>query len=208
MKPKVTFIFLLLGASGCDRSDPEPTPVAPAAAEGESDSRADRGPAPDTPGAASTAPRASTSTPAAEVQGERAVLVGGQPTGYFLAESGALLRRTAQDCPSLIPRSAFECRQPKVGAAASHGACKKDADCTAEKNGHCERPGLSASCACQYGCRRDGECDKGEICVCADPVGYCAPSSCGASGLCDSGMCQAVPRATDVVDYGPFFCVQ
>jgi hypothetical protein len=42
-------------------------------------------------------------------------------------------------------------------------------------------------CSCSYGCTRDSECAKGEICLCGDPVGTCIAASCNA-GTCGAGM--------------------
>jgi hypothetical protein len=75
-------------------------------------------------------------------------------------------RPTTVDCPTERP----------AGSATSGGACAKDADCTAGKNGRCSG-GLTPN-ACTYDeCAVDGDCGTA-VCVCRDAAKVGAPNAC------------------------------
>jgi hypothetical protein len=141
---------------------------------------------------------------------EDALTVAGQITGYsFLKDemmargSRALIRRENKVCPSLVPRAEASC--PTYRRKGS--SCTSDGDCSSKRMGHCYYHGMMSACACQYGCTRDSECAQDQICVCDDPVGYCAASSCGESGICEGEkLCAASDLPTDVARHGPFSC--
>ena len=122
------------------------------------------------------------------------VVVANVDTGYDTCAGGALRRRAIVDCPSLLPRAATSC--PPVGdASSSTGICTTDSDCTEHPNGTCQPGGVlgeplnvNDTCFCTYGCVRDSDCGTNGICVCADPVGYCAASdNCFTGQDCDPG---------------------
>jgi hypothetical protein len=139
------------------------------------------------------------------------LIISGQLTGfYFLKDetlaigSRTLIRREVKDCPSLVPRTNVGCP-----ANRSQGAqCTVDHNCTEQPRGYCFHSGMVATCTCQYGCKMDSECAQNQICVCADPVGYCAASTCGANSICGAKKsCVATALPNDVVHHGPFRCV-
>ncbi len=128
------------------------------------------------------------------------VVVANVDTGYDTCAGGALRRRAIVDCPSLVPRAATSC--PPVGdASSSTGICTKDSDCTERALGACQpghvlgEPGVNDGCYCAYGCVRDSDCGASAVCVCADPVGYCAGSTdCSTGQDCQPGCeCAALP---------------
>jgi hypothetical protein len=113
------------------------------------------------------------------------VVVGGQDTGYDTCDGGAVRRRAIVDCPSLVPRPASA---TTACAQQTANPCVEDSDCTGGPHGECasiEGPG--GYCNCAYGCVRDSDCRAGEICVCGDPVGSCAPASCTSGESCAPG---------------------
>jgi hypothetical protein len=119
------------------------------------------------------------------------VLVGGQDTGYVRC-NGQLQRHAIVDCPNLIAQGT----PPLCGDAA---LCNTYQDCTANPNGYCVyqtfRGIVSQACGCAYGCVRDSDCSVAaagvaggdNICVCADPIGWCSRASCNA-GTCAAGF--------------------
>lgn len=78
------------------------------------------------------------------------------------------------------------------------GACKKDGDCTAGTNGHCNPSGGGVlMCSCFYdACKSDAECTSGGPCACQGspyqnnsngcaPAGNCkVDADCGPKGFC------------------------
>ena len=127
------------------------------------------------------------------------VIVANVDTGYDTCAGGVLRRRAIVDCPSLLPRASTDC-QYTCDAGGIPGACAKDTDCTAHPFGFCRKGGGAgalaegntiicfANCTCSYGgCVRDSDCGNNEICVCADPVGSCMPSSCSSGKDCQPG---------------------
>ena len=132
------------------------------------------------------------------------VTVSGVDTGYDHCEGSFVRRRQVVDCQSLLPRSAA-C----TGADAGTSGCTTDSDCTAQKNGYCSpsQPGGAVGCYCRYGCRTDADCGSGHICVCGDPVGYCAQSSCTSDASC-SGDYQCTSYVTDPGCGGTAFACQ
>jgi hypothetical protein len=133
------------------------------------------------------------------------VVVAGHATGYFTLSDGSLVRRDALGCPNRLPRKLDKCPSHRTGLASG---CASDTDCTAKPNGHCASRGLAVGCGCEYGCNGDADCGLGHICVCADPVGYCAESTCESNGLCTSGECKAPPLGVEQQKAGPFSCVK
>jgi hypothetical protein len=131
------------------------------------------------------------------------VIVANVDTGYDTCADGVLRRRAIVDCPSLLPRAATNCVYD-CDAGSIPGACAKDSDCTEHPFGFCRSSGAMANtanptdpfapiicfstCTCTYGgCVRDSDCGNNEICVCADPVGSCLPSSCSSGKNCQPG---------------------
>jgi hypothetical protein len=127
------------------------------------------------------------------------VIVANVDTGYDTCAGGVLRRRAIVDCPSLLPRESTSCQYTCDGGGIP-GACTKDTDCTEHPFGFCRKGGGAgaiaagntiicfANCTCSYGgCVRDSDCGNNEICVCADPVGSCMPSSCSSGKDCKPG---------------------
>jgi hypothetical protein len=108
--------------------------------------------------------------------------------GYEQCESGTIHRPKISECPSSLPRAVLEIAPP------AEGNCFSDLDCTAAPHGYCrsatgnQLPGVY----CAYGCVKDSECGPGNICVCGDPVGHCAPATCSSDADCGDGLrCQS-----------------
>ncbi len=118
------------------------------------------------------------------------VIVGGVDTGYDNCDGGFMRRRKVVDCPSLLPRNSV-CAGADAGMGSSN--CTTDSDCTDQPNGYCDPsgPGGAPGCYCRYGCRTDADCGSGSICVCADPVGYCAQSTCKSDSSCSGYLCSS-----------------
>jgi hypothetical protein len=126
------------------------------------------------------------------------VIVANVDTGYDTCAGGVLRRRAIVDCPSLLPRASTS-YQYTCDDGGIPGACAKDTDCTEHPFGFCQGGGAGAigagntiicfaNCTCRYGgCVRDSDCGNNEICVCADPVGSCMPSSCSSGKDCQPG---------------------
>jgi hypothetical protein len=129
------------------------------------------------------------------------VEVGGKPTGVEVCANGAVHRREAIECPSLLPR-ADVCPNTDPG-----GNCKTDADCKDAPNGYCkansgfEGPG----CGCNYGCTKDADCGDGQICLCGDPVGRCVKAGCRDDKDCGGGLCNSYGNDEICFDFG-FAC--
>lgn len=162
----------------------------------------------------SSSPRPSAVVTSQSASPERAsspgkpLIIDGKVTAYWLLGDGSLVRSEApraagaEGCPSQVPRRAT-CESKGPSGAAS--GCKADVDCKEKPHGHCSQDGLDPSCGCSYGCVSDAECGSGRVCVCAEPVGYCADSACGPEG-CGKDACLASPLATDLTHFGPFRC--
>lgn len=114
-----------------------------------------------------------------------AITVDGKDTGYDTCDAGQTRRREAKTCPSLLPRAAA-C-DPSGGAQ----SCTLDSECKDKPNGYCASSSGFAGpgCACAYGCTSDAECGADAICVCGDPIGHCAPSTCKDDASCPAGDC-------------------
>jgi hypothetical protein len=122
------------------------------------------------------------------------VLMGGIDTGYDSCAGGYTRRRAQVMCPSLLPR-------PGNGACsqvfdASPARCSSDSDCSSDPYGHCELTspdaGLQAACDCVHGCRVDSDCASGMVCVCANPIGSCAPATCSTGASCGAAGCDCI----------------
>jgi hypothetical protein len=126
----------------------------------------------------------------------------GRPTGYVFVTDYLLVRDQIVECPKRIPRDVSQCTAPY---RKKNATCLNDSECTGKPNGWCTAHGLSmAPCACRYGCTLDNECDKGEVCVCADPVGFCAAAPCMETG-CERGVCALRMHSEGFMD--AFECV-
>jgi hypothetical protein len=124
----------------------------------------------------------------------------GETTGFIVCDGGWRHRPSVGTCPSSVPRAGTT----GVGCAGAGGAssdagtidpscCTSDLDCTAAPHGYCQQPvgcgaALGGTPHCGYGCTTDTECMSGQICVCADPVGYCAPAACTTDADCGAGL--------------------
>lgn len=166
---------------------------------------------PGAPQASSPSPSVSAPSKDTAVLGKampgKAVVVDGKTTGYSLLSDGSLLRRASRRgevCPSRVPRLDAKCIS-KAPTRRPSEACTADADCGEKAHGQCDRAGMEAGCRCHYGCVSDSECGDSQICVCEDPVGYCAESECGREG-CGGKACLASPPYVDVWRHGPFRC--
>jgi hypothetical protein len=106
-------------------------------------------------------------------------------------------RAQAQACPSS--------RGPGA-ATETNGACSKDADCKAGKNGRCDSHSsgggrLPPSNQCSYdNCFVDADCGQGALCACghddntAGPGHVCLPANCRTDGECGPGrFCSPSP---------------
>jgi hypothetical protein len=133
------------------------------------------------------------------------VIVAGRETGYLTLSDGSWVRRQVLECPNGLPRSDARCPRYRISR---HSGCTLDAECTTKPNGFCASQGLATGCKCEYGCTADVDCGLGRICVCTEPVGYCADSSCGSDGLCATGECKARPLGVEENQAGPFSCVK
>jgi hypothetical protein len=105
-------------------------------------------------------------------------LVSGEQTGFELCEGGWIHRSEVVQCKSSIPRAGVTCT---IG-----GSCTSDADCAGTPNSYCST-GVQTNCQCFTGCTTDADCGAGSICVCGDPIGYCAPATCTSDADCGSG---------------------
>ena len=107
----------------------------------------------------------------------------GHDHGYVQCEGAWSHRPEVAECPDMLP-TAGSCAADPDGNA----DCVVDADCKAAPHGHCGSDPLGG-CVCSYGCVRDDECEAGEICVCGEVIGSCAPASCTADADCEGGLC-------------------
>lgn len=133
--------------------------------------------------AVSVAPSASaptTQTKPSECKNDKPSLVGGKETGFVVCENGLSHRLDAKVCPSLLPRKT-------TLPSGAQGSCKSDKDCKAKLFGHCQT-NFEGVAECRYGCTKDSECEKGQICECGDPVGRCLKASCTKDTDCKDGM--------------------
>jgi len=114
------------------------------------------------------------------------VVVGGIDTGYDRCAGGTMRRRAIVECPVRLPRANATCPVD----AGSPGSCSSDADCTAMPRGYCAQGdgGGLPGCFCNYGCAKDSDCGQNEICVCGDPVGYCASATCTSDASCGGSL--------------------
>jgi hypothetical protein len=115
------------------------------------------------------------------------------PDTSGLAPCGAgVLHRFAQvDCAPAVPVPACENISYDSDAGLRAGECLGDEDCRAAPNGYCNvdlRPTSDVGCACAYGCIRDADCGKGQICLCGTPAGQCVTGSCTTDSDCGAGL--------------------
>jgi hypothetical protein len=118
------------------------------------------------------------------------LVVGGQETGFVRCDEGHTHRAAVQACPTLLPRAA-KC-EARPGSAQG---CSVDADCREKPNGACTPPGAGrgpGECVCNYGCRSDGDCEAGSVCLCGDPVGQCVPARCTSDAECGDRFCSTM----------------
>ena len=103
-------------------------------------------------------------------------------------DNGRIHRPMIAQCASKLPREAAKVAPP------GDGQCAADTDCADMPHGYCNPNGGGqiAGAYCAYGCIKDAECPAGNICVCGDPVGHCAPAACTSDAGCGSGLlCQS-----------------
>jgi hypothetical protein len=117
------------------------------------------------------------------------IIVSGRPTGFEKCSNGSRHRPSSGTCPSALPRSEAVVGLTIDGIGdAAHGGCRRDQDCSERLHGYCgfaDRPPTFASCI--YGCVRDDECARGQICLCGAPVGACVPAACRTDADCAPG---------------------
>jgi len=126
--------------------------------------------------------------PLAGCSGKVVVCEGGTPvegagaaSGYEKCDGDWVHRPQVVECASVLPRADATCDPEMIGG----GSCTKDADCNEQANGFCGyNGGELGGCYCNYGCTKDADCGDGQICVCGDPVGYCASASCSSDADC------------------------
>lgn len=113
-------------------------------------------------------------------EGAQPIVALGQDSGYETCEVGWQHRREIVTCASALPRM-NTCDDMGAGGA----ECTTDADCTAAPHGFCSfGNGELGGCFCNYGCVEDADCASGYVCVCGDPVGYCATADCTSDADC------------------------
>ena len=110
--------------------------------------------------------------------------VGGKPTGFATCANGLRHRPEAQTCP-YAPRPRSDYKAP--GGRDLEGPCKQDTDCNEKPNGSCEVVLPIYDLACDYGCAKDSDCGKNEICECKSPAGRCVPATCRTDRDCKDG---------------------
>ncbi len=110
--------------------------------------------------------------------------VGGQPTGFATCANGLRHRPEAQTCP-YAPRPKQDYKSP--GGTDLPGECKQDTDCRQKPNGSCEVVLPIYELACVYGCAKDSDCGRKEICECQSPAGRCVPATCRTDRDCKNG---------------------
>lgn len=136
-------------------------------------------------------------------EGPKPVVVGGVDTGYEVCANGLFHRRENKVCPSLLPR-AGAC-QAELGDDLAE--CTSDAECTAKPHGLCARVEdffVGYGCGCWYGCTQDSDCGTGQMCVCADPVGYCESSTCKSAADCGGNLCSEYETGEDECGYSSY----
>lgn len=134
-----------------------------------------------------------------------AIEVDGQPTGFATCD-GQTVREEPQQC-ALPPPDDEVCMASQDNPDLP-SECMVDADCTDKPNGYC---GLtfsgfgSDSCACNYACTSDADCEDGYICDCGALSGdasksRCVPAECDSRDSCDGFGCvvfDAMPYCGD-----------
>lgn len=108
----------------------------------------------------------------------------GHDHGYVQCEGGWSHRVEAAECPNMLPTSGSCSADPNGGSA----ECVVDTDCKETPYGRCGSD-FAGGCVCVYGCVVDADCDDGEICVCGEVIGSCAPASCKEDADCESELC-------------------
>jgi len=154
----------------------------------------------------------------------------GVETGTFLCKEGYLHREHASTCPSVLPRD-NSVQWPlgeggaggELGYTTSTDECASDSDCP--EHGRCvlrrtndwgkgscvigtPDPDLVPNYAreCIPGCREDSDCEDGEVCLCGNEIGECAPVSedagCHQDADCEDGsLCLSNARTADFGEY-------
>ncbi|HEX2870847.1 MAG TPA: ferritin-like domain-containing protein [Polyangiaceae bacterium] len=110
--------------------------------------------------------------------------------GYERCANGTIHRVAIEACTSSLPR-------PAPSVALPGGNCETDADCTEKPHGYCNvtagaGAGAGAGAYCSYGCVTDADCLADYICVCGEPIGQCAYSTCKSDADCGGELrCQS-----------------
>lgn len=110
--------------------------------------------------------------------------VGGKPTGFATCANGLRHRPEAVTCP-YVPRPLQNYKSP--GGTDLKGTCKQDSDCREKTNGSCEVVLPTYDLICDYGCAKDSDCGKKEICECKSPAGRCVSATCRTDRDCKNG---------------------
>jgi hypothetical protein len=122
------------------------------------------------------------------------VVLGGVDTGYDTCTGGYMRRRAQVTCPSFLPRAGNGACSQMFDA--SPAGCASDSDCASDPYGHCELTspdgGIPATCECVHGCKVDSDCGNNNVCVCANPIGYCAPATCTTGASCGTAGCECI----------------
>ncbi len=105
-------------------------------------------------------------------------------SGYQSCDNGVVIRPFAAECESRLPRP-----EPVPNYDPTYSECQYDADCTALPHGYCGGAAYDGPSPtyCNYGCVNDAECGEGSICVCGEPIGYCASATCTSDADCFAG---------------------
>jgi hypothetical protein len=114
----------------------------------------------------------------------KAIEVGGKPTGYATCGNGLRHRPEVVTCP-YEPRPLSEFKSPP--GREYRGSCKQDSDCRDKPNGSCDVVLPIFILECHYGCAKDSDCDKDEICECKSPAGRCVSATCRTDRDCKDG---------------------
>jgi hypothetical protein len=108
--------------------------------------------------------------------------VGGQSSGLLECDNGLLVRPSAGECSSSLPRDG-DVDDYQFGI----DQCQNDSGCAQYPNGFCRRLEEDHKATCGYGCLTDSDCQSPLICLCAELVGLCVEAGCSSDSECVDG---------------------